>query len=219
MASLIRRIFVYDDGSISDKYIGYRCLHMAEGGLDNPSGMPVVRPSYNAPPILFTKEMQRLSYEMNSYNPYFTKDKWRKVYAFSTAFTNENGFDEPNDPRADFVNNVDLTSPLPKLMKAIVCGGMFIRGSVENKLLVCKPGVSGIDVSKPLPSIAEVFARNWYFAATTGGLGGVYNFPQGSGNPVYIPYFLSETVTYPIEWFDTWNNVELPNPLTFYKGV
>ena len=197
-------------------FIGWRCLHQKEGGLSNPDRMPVVRPSVNAPPIKFTEAMQLLSYELNAFNPLFTREKWCVVYGTGTAFTNQNGFLDDNDIRADFVNRKNLGEPLPKLMKAIICGGMFIRGEVTGNQLRCIPGIHAIDASKAMPGIEEIKARNWYFTATTRRGARVNNFPQGMGQPVLIPYFLIEPVVYPLQWFERWESNELPDPLKVY---
>jgi len=199
-------------------FIGWRCLHQKEGGLSNPNGMPVVRPSENAPAIHFTGAMQLMSYELNSFNPLFSKEKWRVVYGRGTAFTNQNGFVDHGDLRADFVNRKDLNEPLPKLMKAIICGGMFIRGEVTDDQLRCVPGVHAIDAGKAMPSVDEIMARNWYFTATTSNGKRVNHFPQGKGQPVLIPYILIEPVVYPLTWFERWESNELPNPLKIYHS-
>lgn len=206
------------------RYTGFRCLHKGEGGYPNPEGMPIVRPSIYAPAIPFTAEMQIRSFQLNRHNPNFTGDKWRGVYARGTAFTNENGFHD-SDPRADYVNNRDITNPpkLPKLMKAIICGGMFIRGTVIGNELICRPGIDAIDANKPIPTVEEILEKNWYFTATTGGENRVNNFPQGGGLPVLIPYFLIEPTPYPMidnngyTWFERWDREYLPNPLTIYN--
>jgi hypothetical protein len=160
--------------------------------------------------------MQWLSFNLNRHNPAFTPSNWRAVYWDGRAFTNGNGFDAPGDPRADFVNDRDVNDPLPRLMKAIICGGMFIRGEVQGLNLYCTPGVSGIDVSKPMPTVDEVLERNWYFTAVTAG-DVIHQFPQGGGLPVLIPYFLIVPVVYPLTWFERWESGALPDPLRIYR--
>lgn len=201
------------------RFTGWRCLHPAEGGYQSSSGSPVVRPSVNAPPIPFTEPMQLLSFALNRHNPAFTGDKWRSVYWTDRAFTNEQGFDIPGDPRADFVNKRDIYDPLPKLMKAIICGGSFYRGDVIGGNLVMKPGVHAINAKAAMPSVEQVLANNWYFTAVTGGYTSVNNFPQGSGSPVLIPFFLIEPTPYPVAWFTAWSETYLPDPLTIYHPV
>ncbi len=205
------------------RYVGFRCLHIGEGGYQSDLNNPEVRPSFNAPAIPFTKDMQLLSFALNRHNPSYTGEKWRSVHWFKRAFNNNNGFDDPGDPRRDYVNGRDLQAvfanglpALPKMMKAIICGGMFIRGDVANGELVCMPGVHAIDATKPMPTVDEVLARNWYFAAVTADEDSVVHFPQGNGLPVLIPYFLAVQVTYPLSWFEPWDSSVLPNPLKIY---
>lgn len=229
MANLSYKITISSTGEVSvvpntviqKRYVGFRCLHQQEGGYPNPDGMPVVRPSFDAPAIPFTEPMQLLAFKMNAFNPLFTGGKFRSTYNYWRAFNNGNGFQNPADPRADYVNRLSLDKPLPKMMKAIICGGMFIRGEVVGNELVCRPGVHGIDVSKPMPTIAEVMEKNWYFVATTANQRGdgtwvVNNFPQGGGQNVLIPYFLKEPVKYPLSWFERWDESFLPDPLSYY---
>lgn len=200
-----------------NRYIGWRCLHEVEGGYDSDSGgMPEIRPSENANPVVFHKDLQLVSWEMNTYNALFTKNNWRVVYGDPTAFCNGQGYGNSSDPRADWVSLRDLMKPFPKLMKAIICGGMFIRGIKIGGFLHCLPGIHAIDAKKPIPTKDEIFARNWYFVATTQLNGKVSNFPQGHGSHVYIPYALEEEVTYPIEWFTEWDEDFLPDPLKIY---
>lgn len=200
------------------RYIGWRCLHEAEGGYNSDDrGMPEIRPALPNPlPVIFTRDLQWLSWNFNTYNPDFTKGNWRTVFGFTTAFTNGNGFNNPNDPRRDYVNGLNLDAPYPKLMKALICGGMFIRGEVRGDNLHCIPGVHAIDANKPIPTIDVVREKNWYFVATTQYYGKVSNFPQGHGRHVYIPYALREEVTYPIAWFTEWAEDYLPDPLKIY---
>lgn len=199
-------------------YDGYRCLHVSEGGLYNDPREPEVRPSVNALPVPFTKAMQLLAMDLNDFNPFYTGSKYRSTYHGGVAFCNRNGYDDPRSgPRADHVNLRDLTADLPRLMKALICGGMFIRGAVEGRNLVCYPGVHAIDARQPIPPFHEVIEKNWYFHAVTWDGARVWNFPQGSGRPVIIPYVLRDPTPYPLEWFARWKEDSLPDHLAVYS--
>lgn len=198
-------------------HTGWRCLHMAEGGYPHSVGDPAVRPAVNAPPVDFTQALQLLSFNLNKHNPNFDGKNWRAVYWTDRAFTNEQGFDKPGDPRADYINRLDLTRPLPKLMKAIICGGYLVKGERVGNQLIVTPGIGAIDANKPIPSVEYVLENNLYFTACTANSRGAYNFPQGEGLPVYIPYVLKEPTPYPIEWFEWWDSPEKPDPLRFYR--
>jgi hypothetical protein len=200
------------------RYTGWRCLHIVEGGYQSdPDGQPEVRPSFNAPSIEFTKSMQLLSWELMSRNSNITKNKWRVVYGNTTAFTNGQGYFKSGDPRADWVNNIDTQYRSPRLMKAIICGGMFGKWDRIGDELIGVPGVHGIDARKPMPTVDEVLARHWYFTATTCKYPNVSHFPQGQGQPVLIPYFLVEPTPYPLQWFARWDEEYLPDPIKLYQ--
>lgn len=118
-------------------YRGWRCLHNAEGGyMSDPAGMPCVRPSFNAPSIEFTRSMQLLSWDLVKRNPNVTKHRWKVLHGDLTAITNGQGYFNDNDPRRDYVNGEDLDADEnPRLMKAIVFAGMFIRGDVGYSVI------------------------------------------------------------------------------------
>ena len=225
MAVLTYSIPVVSDGSLKvirhepapPPVYGWRCLHNGEGGLENDRPEPEVRPSVNALPVRFTRELQNLAMALNAFNPAYDGQKYRSTYHGGIAFCNRNGYDDPRSgPRADWVNMRDLTADLPRLMKGIICGGMFIRGIVEGKNLVCYPGIHAIDANKPTPPVAEVQEKNWYFHATIWNGSTINNFPQGSGQPVIVPYVLREPTPYPLAWFAPWKAESLPDPLMIY---
>lgn len=195
---------------------GWRLKYTGEGGNDNPLNMPAVAPSFNVEPVLFDERLQLLSWElMRRLNPTITRQQWRSVYRFDRAFTNGNGFDAPDDVRADYVNRLDLGAPLPKLMKALICSGSLYQGVEQSEYLIMHPGVHAIDVYHPA-DIDEVIARRWYFLAVSWtGSGGVH-FPQGNGGIVAIPFILRAPTSYPKMWFQRWDDIVYPDPLKMY---
>lgn len=198
---------------ISKVYRGYRALHGVEGGYQgNPIGMPAVRPSVNAPPIDITEEMQWLIYNLNEGR--LLPLKFRQLLDSEVAFTNNQSWEE--EVRADFINKRDTNAEFPKLMKAIIMGGWLYNMRPQGDVLIAEPGISAIDVNKPLPDIATIKKNKWYFHCVTNGKQ-IYNFTNcGIGVPVLMPYFLKEPVTYPIEWFQKWERNYFPDPLRFY---
>src|SRR3990167_3881241 len=140
MPNLVKTIKTYSDGSIeiSDTpvnptlYDGWRVLHYLEYGnpLRSRPEVELFEPDHKTS---FPERWQKLSYDLNTtLNPLITanmeKKKWRALYRFDKAFMNGTGFEESGDPRADFINRLNLTSPLPKFDKPRVCGGAFLRG-------------------------------------------------------------------------------------------
>jgi len=78
------------------------------------------------------------------------------------------------------------------------------------------PGISGIDVTKPLPTIDEILRKNWYMRMTVNPRENgesPYDFPNGQGEGVFVPYFLKEPVPYTKSHFERWEATHLPNPL------
>lgn len=233
MATPILRVSVYSDGSHSitrppaSSVSGYRCLHMAEGGDPHALGNPAVHNSESIAGIDFNQSMQLLSYNINRRtNPNFTGQKWRSVYSDGVAFTNGNGFEKDGDPRADFVNRVNMDKDLPKLMRAIICSGSFFRGVIETtnkgRMLTLYPGEHGINVNQYI-GYDEQFCRkvidnHWYFYAVNADMHAASHFSQGVGMPVLIPLFLKVATQYPLAWFEPWNRDYLPNPTTFYRN-
>jgi hypothetical protein len=203
------------------RFVGYRVKHRVEPGARwTPNGMPEVNPSINISGIDFTREMQLLSWEvMHIINPTISKEKWRVVYGTTTAYTNGQGFGD-DIPRADYVNGIDLSGGLPKIMKGIVAGGAFVRGVLGSEMVIT-PGVGAVDCTKPLPTAQEVIEKNMYFLATTARYSAsnvwtVNHFPQGEGGPVAIVYFLNQPARYLASWFDTWDSDAPPDPLKVY---
>ena len=200
------------------RYIGSRCLLPGEpGGLINPLNMPIVRPTYpsNTRAIPFTKDMQLLARAIQlHFNDTITVKQSTAVFGETKAFTNTAGFGG-KEPRANYIAGTDLDAPLPRLQKAIFCGGNFIRGSKEGSSFVTYPGVHGIDCNGPIPSLETVIENEWYFFATTlyRSITSYGHFPQGNFGPVAIPYFLIEPSKYPASWFTSWNSTSLPNPI------
>lgn len=194
------------------RYTGWRVLHKQEGGYqENPAGKPAVRPCADAEPVEMTRDIQLMSYALHEGR--ITKDKWRALYGSGTMLTNNQSW--PEQVCRDYVNSLDLTAPaLPKLMKAIICAGMFIRGRVEGDWLVCEPGISAVDATKPIPDAATVKRNNWYFECVTSG-DRIFNI-LGSPVPLLAPYVLAKPVKYPLEWFSVWNETYLPDAKTVY---
>jgi hypothetical protein len=89
-----------------------------------------VFPLVGSQPVEMNAEWQQLTYDYDLYR-YFApivdestaRSRWRILYGYRTAFTNGSGFEEPDDPRADYINGRNLDSPLPLWDKSRVCGG------------------------------------------------------------------------------------------------
>ena len=210
------------------KYDGWRVLHYAEGGYDaTPLNMPEVIPPIDQIGLPMTREIQQMSFDlMKHFNPAITKKLWTNVHHGDRAFTNHNGFGSKAmgkwglSSRANFITGEDTQNKLPKYDKmGRVCGGMFIRGTVQGGFLVCQPGIHGIDANKPMPDMQTIIDKNWYFFAITRYKTSVGHFPQGKGGPVAIPFIFDREIKFPISLFEKWEADELPNQLKFYRDT
>lgn len=109
----------------------FRVKHDKEIGKIWRAGKPEVHPLYVdmndehgnhfAP---FQKWAQLASYNLN---PWLTPDLWRKVYWGNYWISNNQGYGMEGDPRADFVNGLDVNAELPRV-ESLVCGGSLISG-------------------------------------------------------------------------------------------
>lgn len=202
----------------SPKYKGWRVLHKAEGGWPStPAGMPEVMPPENSISLSMNKTIQEMSYQlMTRFNSLITPQLWTRVHDHDRAFTNFNGFNKDGDPRANFILNENITSPLPKYDKAQrVCGGSFIHGQADNGYLYCQAGRDGIDADGIMPSLDVIISNNWYIYAVSIGMDEtqISHFPQGKGGPVVIPFIFRGIIKFPLQYFENWEGEDLPDPL------
>jgi hypothetical protein len=204
---------------------GYRGLYRAEGGNTHEWNQPAVIPNqFNGVKdsfgIPFTEDMQWLSWSLaRHYNFLMTRMNWASVWAGDTWATNKNGWDNEKDPtdyRRDYVNDRYDGYGLPKVMDGIVFAGGLYNLQPRDGHLWATPGVSGIDCNKPMPSMEEVIERRWFMRCTINGNNGPYDFAQGKGLPVYVPYFLTKEIPYTASHFKRWDSGSLTPPFRFY---
>ena len=215
------------------KVQGWRLKYFAQGGNQNPDNQPAVTPSQYgygkyAPPIQFTRQLQFLSWELTQRtNPWMTSMHWASVWNGDTWGTNQNGWDNEedlDDQRHDYVNNRYTTYKDPLLMDTVItAGNLFVLEDRGDGYLWTMPGVSGINVYEPLPTVDEILRRRHYFRLTINPKPGKnpYDFAQGQQHPngVVVPYFVPDVpVPYRKEYFYWWDKPYYPNPLIFDGG-
>jgi hypothetical protein len=210
-------------------YKGWRGLYRIEGGNDHEWNQPAVIPTqYNGRKdsfgVPFTKEMQFLSWDLTQKtNALMTSMDWTHPFKGDVMLCNNNGWDSKNtsDQRRDYVNNRYASWPDPKLMDGLVNAGCLIHMEENDGHLWGIPGISGIDVNKPLPTVDEVIRRGWYFRVTVNQVaqdrGQPYDFPNGHGQGVYVPYFLIKETPYDLNHFERWEADSPPDPLRVYN--
>lgn len=214
-------ITINSDTVSEPKYSGWRVKHKIENGYQKtPPNEPEVIPPTNPISLAMTSVIQRMSYDlMRHFNPAITENLWTKVHRFDKAFNNGNGFEDPTDPRVNFVTGDNLTYSYPKYDKAQrLCGGQFVRGNVVGNELHCIAGVHGIDGSKPMPSVSAIVENNWYLFAVSvnENFTQISNFPQGLGGVVAIPFIFTGTIKFPLSYFTKWESDSLPDHLKIY---
>lgn len=175
----------------------WQVLHDAQlGEVRQPTdgeGAPEVFPMMDKHFTRFTRAWQMLSYELMALPP----KKWRAVFTWQRALTNNNGFESPNDPRADYVNRMDLTSPDPKVA-SLLFGGNVITGRVDGDHL----WVETLNGNDPPPSVAWMKEHPWLMQVCTNvqyESGKVFDFPQGDGLPVIVLILASKAVKFPLK--------------------
>ena len=147
-------------------YDGWRGLYRIEGGNTHGWADPAVIPSQyngqkNAPPITFTEVLQFLSWEFTQFtNKLMSSMNWARVFRGDVMLTNGNGWDskkELDDQRRDYVNNRYTSYGDPLLMDGLYCAGNFMPYMEEyDGHLWAVPGKSGVDVTKPLPTVQQI---------------------------------------------------------------
>jgi hypothetical protein len=199
-------------------YIGWRGLHLQEGGRGAPVGMPAVLPPIETRALPMIDRIQRMSYNLARYfAPSIDGRKWRAMHGDTVAMNNgaQNGFG--TNPHRDVINLFDTNSEPPRYDKMQrTFAGTFIRGDVVGDQLYCTPGIHGIDATRTMPDIETILKNNWYVIACTSG-DRIWNFPQGDGSPVVYPFIFDRVISFPLQWFGRWERAYLPNHLTVYS--
>jgi hypothetical protein len=192
----------------------YRVKHDAELSLGIwRTGVPEVfrlSPWHGIP---LNKEWQEFTYKLNL--PGLTPEKWRVLYDYRRAFTNNGaGYDWNGNvpPKQDWVNMRDLTATdLPRFDGPRICGGAVVTGRVEGSLF----WLNYLDANGPPPAVENV--RPWEkFCATTVTATGVGKFPQRGGMDVIIPLIARQPVYLPMSNLQKWDAEELPDPYRIY---
>lgn len=177
----------------------YRILHDREMGgvrqivLDKGVPLPEV---HQLKPVHFTKLTYKLQWLWKDSNPLITGREWRKLAGCHRFATNNLGFDcaeKKHGPFADFVNGLDIGSPLPAI-ESIICGGAIVAGveAIERG-----ERVLWLETMRPdsLPDANDVPKWQKFEAVSVRPDGGVQSFsitphaewvPLVASQPVYI---------------------------------
>jgi len=218
------------------RVVGWRGLHVVEGGrapepMPNPGVIPPYDPTIK---LAMTKSIQLMGYDvMAHFHPAVRADrnKWRIMHGGAVAMNNGpwNGYDHPKEPHplADYVNNRDLSEPLPNYDKMQrTFAGSLITGRLEGNLIWCTPGVDAIDarnfVYQPgtpeaQATLGEILAKRWIGFGVAESETGVFKIRGQWGEGIIaFPFILDRPVAYEAKFFAAWDETYYPNPLLAY---
>lgn len=164
--------------------------------------------------VRLTKYWQYFTYYLN---PGMTGSKWRVLYGYYTAFTNQGaGYDRPGDPpKQDWINIRDLTAiDVPRFPKIILCGGALLAGIESNGFL----WIDYIDANLAPPEAKNVPIWKKFCALNIVDRDTFSRFPQGDGRDVWIPILGKEPIGIPLTNLIKLDmNKPLPSPYTLFK--
>lgn len=197
----------------------WRVKHDIEIGTLWRPNMPEVHPLFPNHHSEFGRGWQLLSKAMN---PKINGSRWTACYTFQRYVTNNQGFGNPNDPRANYVLGTNLKEETPRV-EALTTGGSFHTGTVEGNVLI----VETLDASA-VPSLDWIMARPWFwvYAVTVDSKGTPRRFPQGlqaNGEivPIIHPLVTNRSrhpkITIPLSKLEKWDMTKpLPDPFKIY---
>ena len=202
--------------------VKWRAKHKIEGGWPKtPPSMPEVMPPIFSGRVKMTKAIQEMSFAlMRAINPAVTGSIWRRCHSDGRAMNNFSGFIDGTGgiPRADYINNRDLSEPLPAYDKAQrVFGGSLIDGVVHADKLVCTAGIHGIDADAPMPSVETIIKNHWYVVAVNvnADFTVMSDWAQGQGGHIAFPFIFHGVIEFDLQYFQAWEGAA-PDPLKVY---
>lgn len=237
MATLTRKLLVHSDGSLGDAPVVVRTLpltmhfvrilHELELTSSLPHTTPPDRPEVRQlyPENLFVpfgKAWQIKAWDMN---PLLTAGNMTQVYDDHLWISNNNGFSNESDLRANHFTGEDLSSPVLKV-ETLTCGGNVHR--VLGEMTITRGGVpipsyilEVLDYRNPPPAVIPPWLRVW--AVNMGTDGTPRRFTQGRQANGYVPGVVhpfvsdpSKIITIPKWRCVRWTEGEPPDPYKVY---
>lgn len=153
--------------------------------------LPEVFPFFPNHAVKMTKAIQLMT---KAINPLLNAAELSDVFHYKTAFTNHQGLEKPNDPRADWWNNKN-TDKEPPRQEVLCCGGTILTELSHDDTWLYP---MYIDANKILPTFQEVIDNHLLFDAlcvdmTPNGIA-LRRFPQGNGLRVHILLLAGEPI-------------------------
>lgn len=152
-----------------------------------PPSRPEVRQLFPVQFVPFTRAWQLYSFQKNQ--PWLTPNKWTVFYANNLWITNDQGFNEPGDPRANYVTGTNLDKEDPKV-EALTCGGNLLhvlgetRVKTNNVVEDCYI-IETIDYTSAPPASLPIWLTTIAVSMDSNGI--PRRFPQGRQPDGYMP--------------------------------
>lgn len=219
-------LLTFGDATPVYKYIGWRALHVPEGGrMPIADNMPAVIPPIDQIALPMDEDIQRMSYAlMAHFHPGTTPEFWEKQHSHDKAMTNgeQNGYGG-GVTLANFITGENTSASLPSYdKKQRTFEGTFMRGIKVGAEIHCQPGVHCIDARLALPSIQTIVENNWYVIATNvGNKNNGYTpslWAQAYPNWLVFPFISDETIRFETRFFGEWKSNSLPDPVKIYNS-
>ena len=193
-------------GSLRDCALGGGC----------PAVFTLLEPNLKVP---LTRDWQ---YYIRAINPGMSPARVAAIFGYFRAFCNGTGLGDPDDPRANFLQNEDLLAPFPQFDKDRTCSRSVMTGTVDGSFLLAQTFDGNIrpplKPGRTYPAkLADVDLDDYLYAPRThpwlffsanivGERGQVVPFPNGAvyawtgdGAPrTFLPHVSRHQVRYPL---------------------
>lgn len=169
--------------------------------------------------VIMTREWQ---FYLVAINPGMELRRVSAILEYHRAFANGTGFEDPADPRADFILRRNLTYPLPAMDKVRTCARSTLKGTLSgtsvtldmlngNEPPPLKPGFSHplrVEDVNPEAYLYLPQTHPWYFFAANivQADGRLIPFPNGASYTwvgdntprTFVPHVSRFTIVYPL---------------------
>jgi hypothetical protein len=95
-------------------------------GVNWRQDLPMVFWLFDGSRVPFDYAQQLLAFDM--VKEVMSASKFSKLYRYDKAFTNNTGFEQPGDPRVNYITGENIGAPVPEWDKIRVCGNAELKG-------------------------------------------------------------------------------------------
>ena len=186
-----RRYIPEPTGALPSEFIFLRVLHELELAANLPHTTPPDRPEVRQlyPENLFVPFGRAWQMKAWDTNPMLTANNMTQVYDDHLWISNNNGFSNENDPRANHFTGEDLSSPVLKV-ESLTCGGNLLRALGETVIMrggapIPSYIIETLDYRSTPPGVIPAWLQTW--AVNMGTDGTPRKFTQGRQPNGYVP--------------------------------